>query len=124
MKKLWLILLLISTFSVSKAQDVPKEVIDWCLAVRQQNKELWTKVAVKDTTIVKQDKLLKSDSTKMASYERDLSATEIKSRAFREESIRKDTIIMELKKDIKKANTKTGFSIGILGTVIILILAL
>lgn len=124
MKKFLILLIYLMPFSVSQAQDSTMlQAKKWCLAVNQQNKDLFRKVSQKDSVIHAQNAVIIIDNENMASYERDFQAYKDENKAYREALVRKDTII-SVKKEIIRGLRKQIIKERVGGGAIILTLFL
>lgn len=116
-------LILNGSFSISMSQSFPKEIKEWILSINEQNKQLKTKVAIKDSIITKQDTLNSSYLKRIKSYERDSVTTHIQNSAYRESSMVKDSIISSkdgIIKDIKRQRN----GIGVVSVLILLLIVI
>jgi glucan phosphorylase len=108
MKSLILIsLVLLVSFSTSPGQvPTERELKEMCLAIHNQNKELWQAVGRKDSIITEQRTLLESQNKRIASYERDSVSFSTERSAYRERSAAQDVIITQQRRVIRKGKVE------------------
>jgi hypothetical protein len=105
---------------ISPTEDRQKVIKEWCLATYDQNHQLWQSVEAKTEVMHQQDTLIDSLEKRVSSYERD-SLLNIQQNALLNESlVRKDTIIFQQGKTIKKLKLRSGIKSGIIVAILTL----